>query len=131
MTPQSDLPGPMKVGFVETRDFVALVSEYFVTDDNYRAFQNFLNANPERGAVIPGTGGIRKIRWADPRRGKGKRGGLRVLYIYVPEARFLGFLHVYDKDEADDLTTEEKKELSVLAAAFRAHLLVRDKRIPE
>ena len=68
---------------------------------------------------MQGTGGLRKIRWPDPRRGKGKRGGLRVIYLYLPMARLIVFLDVYDKDEAEDLTTEDKKTFSVLAKAIR------------
>ena len=58
--------------------FTALIAEY-MEDDEYRAFQSFLAGEPEASDVIPGTGGFRKLRWADRRRGKGKRGGLRVI----------------------------------------------------
>ena len=51
----------------------------YLTDDEYRELQNRLAAAPEHGAVIPGTRGFRKLRWADPRPGKGRRGGLRVI----------------------------------------------------
>ena len=60
---------------------------------------------------MPGTGGFRKVRWQDPRRGKGKRGGLRVIYYHFSEDHQIWFLTVYDKDEASDLTSEEKKML--------------------
>lgn len=49
-------------------------------DEAYLAFQDELKKNPEAGDVIQGTGGLRKLRFGDPRRGKGKRGGLRVIY---------------------------------------------------
>jgi hypothetical protein len=65
--------------------------------------------HPEVGAVMPGTGGLRKVRWADPRRGKGKRGGLRVLYAYFPSDAQIFLIALYDKSQADDLTTKEKK----------------------
>lgn len=68
--------------FVEAPTFTAHLAEYLV-DDEYRALQAFLAADPEAGDVIPGTGGFRKLRWADPARGKGKRGGLRVIYYYL------------------------------------------------
>jgi hypothetical protein len=67
----------MKIAFRETRNFTAILEEYFSSDDEYRALQNFLMVNPERGPIIPGTGHLRKLRRADARRGKGKRGGLR------------------------------------------------------
>ena len=97
--------------------------EYFGSDDEYAKLQQFLRANPERGAVIPGTSGLRKLRWPDPRRGKGKRGGLRVIYIYVPQAHYISMLDVYDKDEAEDLTPVVRRMLSRLANELRDSLL--------
>jgi hypothetical protein len=64
------------VEFLEAPTFTALVTDY-LEDDEYRALQLFLAEDPEAGDVIPGTGGFRKLRWADRRRRKGKRGGLR------------------------------------------------------
>ena len=66
-----------------------------------------------------GCGGLRKMRWLDPRRGKGKRGGLRVIYLYLPDSQRMIFLDVYDKDEADDLTPEERKEFAATAQEIR------------
>lgn len=67
--------------------------------------------NAEAGNVIQGTGGLRKIRYADERRGKGKRGGLRVIYFWnASDAQFWLFT-VYDKDEADDLTPMQRDML--------------------
>lgn len=78
---------------------------------------------PEKGDVIADCGGLRKIRWRDKRRRKGARGGLRIIYLYVSEAdRFL-LLDVYNKDEADDLSKEERKILAKLADEYRAELL--------
>lgn len=63
---------------------------------------------PKKGDMIEGTGGLRKLRFADPKRGKGKRGGLRVIYYWqVSTYRFLLFT-LYDKDEATNLTAREK-----------------------
>lgn len=67
--------------------------------------------NPELGDVMPGTGGFRKVRWKDTRRGKGKRGGLRVIYYYLTADHQIWLFTLYDKDEATDLTTGEKKAL--------------------
>jgi hypothetical protein len=69
------------VEFIEAPTFTALVAEY-LEEDEYRALQSFLAGDPEAGDVMSGTGGFRKLRWADRRRGKGKRGGLRVIYYY-------------------------------------------------
>lgn len=63
--------------FIEAPVFTRHVSKY-LSDDEYRELQNRLAAAPEFGDGIPGTGGFRKLRWTDPRRGKGRRGGLRV-----------------------------------------------------
>jgi hypothetical protein len=68
-------------------------------------------ANPEAGDVIEGTGGLRKLRQPDPRRGKGKRGGLRVIYYWWDGKRQFWLFTLYDKDEMDDLSAKEKKAL--------------------
>ena len=70
------------LSFIETRAFTKLVLEY-LTDAEYAALQLALMANPEAGLVIPGSGGVRKLRWAAP--GRGKRGGYRIIY-YVRRA---------------------------------------------
>ena len=109
----------MKLSFVEALDFTEVVYEYFGSDTAFAAFQEVLLANPERGDVMPGCGGLRKTRWRDARRGKGTRGGLRIIYLYVPDADRVLLLDVYDKDEADDLTTDEKRSLAALAQSYR------------
>jgi hypothetical protein len=65
------------------------------------------------GDLMPGTGGFRKLRWADARRGKGRRGGLRVIYYYFASERQIWFMTLYSKDEAVDLTATEKKALKI------------------
>jgi hypothetical protein len=71
---------------------------------------------------MPGTGGFRKMRWADARRGKGRRGGLRIVYYHFPSDQQIWFMTLYDKDEASDLTTLQKK---VLKAAIEGELAAR------
>ncbi|HGP7166048.1 TPA: hypothetical protein ACLRIW_001587 [Neisseria meningitidis] len=73
----------MKAVFVELPPFERFRADYFSSEE-YRAFQNELMANPEKGDVIQGTRGLRKIRVADSKRGKGKRGGSRVIYYWAP-----------------------------------------------
>lgn len=70
-----------------------------------------LAANPKAGDVMPGTGGFRKVRWSDPRRGKGRRGGLRVIYFYFSADWQIWLMAVYGKDEMSDLSAPEKKAL--------------------
>ena len=100
----------MKLVFKETPLFTRLLADY-LTDDAYRHLQQALMETPELGDVMPGTGGFRKLRWQDSRRGKGKRGGLRVIYYYLTADNQIWFFTLYDKDEAADLTPEEKRGL--------------------
>lgn len=103
----------MKAVFIETSEFTEWVSEH-LTDDLYSSLQQELMADPEKGDVIKGCGGLRKARVADPKRKKGKRGGARVIDLHVPEARWFYMLDIYGKDEKDDLPNDEKKLLSEL-----------------
>ena len=73
-----------------------------------------------------GCGGLRKMRWPDPRRSKGKRGGLRIIYLHLPEAQIILFLKVYDKDEVDELTFDERKALAQIAGELRGAALQRN-----
>lgn len=109
----------MKAVFIETSEFTEWVREH-LTDDLYSALQQELMADPEKGDVIKGCGGLRKVRIADPKRGKGKRGGARIIYLHVPEARWFYLLDSYGKDEKDDLAKDEKKLLSELCDELRA-----------
>jgi hypothetical protein len=99
-----------RMEFLEAPAFARYVSGY-LTDDEYRELQNRPAAAPEHGDVIPGTGGFRKLRWIDPRRGKGRRGGLRVIYYYFPGEQQIWLITLYDKDEASDLTPKERQAL--------------------
>ncbi|MBX7132249.1 MAG: hypothetical protein K1X67_06185 [Fimbriimonadaceae bacterium] len=88
---------------IESTDFTSNVLGYFGSDEAYAQFQSELAEQPDKGQVIKGASPLRKLRWGDRRRGMGKRGGLRVIYIHVPDLRVLFMLDVYGKDEADDL----------------------------
>jgi len=96
--------------FVEAPAFTRHLSGD-LSDDDYRKLQAGLSASSESGDVMPGTGGFRKLRWADARRGKGRRGGLRIIYYYFPSDHQIWFMTLYDKSEASDLTAKEKKAL--------------------
>ena len=96
--------------FIETPVFTEVLQDY-LSDDEYRELQLFLTLQPEVGEVMPGTGGFRKLRWADQRRGKGKRGGLRVIYYYLVADTVIWFFTLYDKEEAADLSPREKRLL--------------------
>jgi len=96
--------------FVETRAFTRWLKEY-LTDDEYRRLQAFLASSPEAGDLIPATGGLRKLRWSQQKRGKGKRGGVRVIYCLFPEDLQIYLMTLYDKEEANDLTPDQKRFL--------------------
>ena len=96
--------------FIETPAFTRRVRSY-LDDDSYGELQNSLHANPDLGDLMPGTGGFRKIRWADARRSKGRRGGLRIIYYYFRSDHQIWLMTLYDKGEAADLTAKEKKAL--------------------
>ena len=103
----------VKALFVELPAFAKYRSEY-LSEEAFRGLQNFLMATPEAGDVIEGTGGLRKLRYADATRGKGKRGGLRVIYYWwVSGAQFWLFT-LYNKDEMVDLSPKERKLLKDL-----------------
>jgi len=100
----------MKAVFVETPVFEKRRSDY-LNDDEYLELQCSLLQAPRKGDAIQGTGGLRKIRWADAHRGKGKRGGTRVIYYYYADGPQFWMFTIYDKDEATDLTKEQKNSL--------------------
>ena len=89
----------MKASFVELPPFERTRKDY-MDDDAYRPLQFELMGNPTAGDVMEGTGGLRKLRQADPRRGKGKRGGLRVIYYGWSGGGQFWLFAVYDKDQA-------------------------------
>lgn len=104
--------------FIETPPFTRRHIE-FLSGDELRLLQNVLAESPEIGDVIPGCGGVRKMRWRDEERGKGKRGGCRVLYLSVEQAECIYLLMIYGKDKKEDLTADEKRILTHLAERIR------------
>jgi hypothetical protein len=100
----------MKALFVELPPFSRFRGDY-LTDEAFRGLQNELMQNPAAGDVIEGTGGLRKLRQGDAQRGKGRRGGLRVIYFWWEARRQFWLFTLYDKDEMADLSAKEKKAL--------------------
>ncbi|APZ43340.1 type II toxin-antitoxin system RelE/ParE family toxin [Acidihalobacter ferrooxydans] len=90
--------------FIETPTFTRLILE-LLTDDEYRELQNLLIEDPERGEIIKGGGGIRKVRYALP--GRGKSGGIRVIYYLVAKESQILMLLAYPKSRKDNLTDRE------------------------
>jgi len=94
--------------FIETSAFTRQVTS-LLTDEEYRQLQVALSARPDFGAVIPGSGGLRKARWSMAK--KGKRGGVRVIYYWVVAQDQILMLFMYPKSERDDLTPQQLKIL--------------------
>ncbi len=80
-----------------------------MTDGEYRILQEVLVDNPKLGDVIRGSAGLRKVRWKIP--GKGKRGGLRIIYYYFEQDMQIYMIFAYKKNEQSDLTAEQVKML--------------------
>ena len=98
---------------LETSIFTKRVTT-LVSDDEYRSLQLELISRPNAGNLIPGSGGLRKIRWS--RGQKGKRGGLRYIYFWVVRQNKILMLMVYAKNERSDLTHEQLKTMRNLVA---------------
>jgi hypothetical protein len=94
--------------FIETTSFTKYLNNY-LNDNEYRELQKFLIEQPEAGALIQGTGGLRKLRWSVDN--KGKRGGVRVIYYWQISKDQIYFFTLYAKNEMTDLSIEDKKAL--------------------
>ena len=94
--------------FVETKLFTRLVQEY-LSDDEYSQLQQAIIANPEIGSVIPGSGGVRKMRWGVA--GRGKRGGLRIIYFLRTRHGQIWMLTLYAKNVAENISAHFLKQI--------------------
>jgi len=94
--------------FIETTVFTHHLAE-LMSDDKYRLLQKELITNPGRGVLIRHSGGLRKLRWAAE--GRGKRGGLRVIYYWAVTDHQIFMLYVYPKTKQDDLTPAQLRTL--------------------
>lgn len=102
---------------VETPTFVRQTDKLF-SEDEKRELIDFLAANPLAGDEIPGTGGVRKVRFAAS--GRGKRGGARIIYYYLDDAMPIYALLAYAKADKTDMTPDEKRIVSALVASLKA-----------
>ncbi|WP_330927187.1 type II toxin-antitoxin system RelE/ParE family toxin [Candidatus Sororendozoicomonas aggregata] len=98
--------------FVEASIFTKIITQ-LMTDDDYRAMQEAMIAQPDIGSLIKGTGGLRKFRWKLD--SSGKRGGARIIYYWQVNEDTFYMLYAYSKNRQTDLTSAEKKALSELA----------------
>lgn len=113
---------------METTWFTKSLKSFFSSDQDYADFQDYLSEQPEKGDVIEGSGGLRKIRWADKERGQGKRGGCRIPYLHIPDyGRFL-LIDIYRKNQQDNFSPEDLKDFRRLIQDYR-HTLARIERL--
>lgn len=97
--------------FIETSLFTKYRSSY-LNDEDYRSLQDYLIEQSEAGALIQGTGGLRKLRWNMG--AKGKRGGIRIIYYFELKKSHIYLMTLYSKNEMTDLSAKEKKLLKQL-----------------
>ena len=94
--------------FIETKLFSRLLGEY-LTDDEYAELQTALADAPDRGALVPGSGGVRKLRWSQA--GRGKRGGIRVIYYAKTHEGVIWMLTIYAKNEEQSIPAQVLRKI--------------------
>ena len=107
---------PPEITVLQLPKFKAEATE-LIGADGIEALAVYLIDHPDAGDVIPGAGGARKLRWAA--KGKGKRGGARIIYLYMMVASRIYLLRCYAKNVKADLTADEKKDLLQIAAHLK------------
>jgi mRNA-degrading endonuclease RelE of RelBE toxin-antitoxin system len=95
--------------FIETTAFTKLLSSY-LTDDEYRALQTYLMQKPDAGNIVKGSGGVRKVRWAQD--GKGKSGGVRIIYYWKKTDHEVWMLTMYSKTERSTIPGHILKQIA-------------------
>ncbi|KEQ17570.1 type II toxin-antitoxin system RelE/ParE family toxin [Endozoicomonas numazuensis] len=95
--------------FIETSKFTKLLSDY-LSDDEYRMLQWHLQEKPESGDIVRGSGGVRKVRWAPE--GKGKSGGVRVIYYWKKSDYEIWMLTIYSKSEQATIPSHILKKIA-------------------
>ena len=95
--------------FIETTVFTKLVYDY-LNDEEYTGLQHYLLNRPNAGNIIPGSGGVRKLRWAIE--GRGKRGGIRVIYYWKVSEAEIWLITLYAKNEASTISPQILKKIA-------------------
>ena len=101
--------------FLETSIFTKRITE-LISDSDYHLVQLELSVRPDSGDIIKGSGGIRKLRWAGS--GRGKRGGIRVIYYFVSQDNQVFMLYAYPKSKSDDLSQQQIKQLKAVVQEY-------------
>lgn len=107
----------MSISFVETPLFTRQIVEN-VSDEDYRAFQRELLADPERGELLVGCHGLRKVRMALG--GRGKSGGARVIYLHLPEDHIIYLFLLFKKSDQANLSKAQRNQLGLLADQIKS-----------
>ncbi|MBI3241293.1 MAG: type II toxin-antitoxin system RelE/ParE family toxin [Chloroflexi bacterium] len=95
--------------FVETSAFTKLIYSY-LSDNEYLGLQVFLLKYPEAGKIVPGSGGVRKLRWMMA--GKGKRGGVRVIYYFKKQDNEIWMLTIYGKSDRENIPAHILRQIA-------------------
>jgi len=95
--------------FIEATAFTKYVYDY-LSEDEYQGLQNYLLQYPETGKVVPGSGGVRKIRWRMA--GKGKSGGVRAIYYFKKQDDEIWLLTIYSKSEEENIPAHVLREIA-------------------
>ncbi len=106
--------------FVSLKEFDTLWKSIGFDDEDLRDVETFLIVKPQYGKVISGTGGLRKMRWALP--GKGKSGGIRILYVDFPDQEVLYFISLIKKNEKENISKEDKNTISQIINSIEKNL---------
>jgi mRNA-degrading endonuclease RelE of RelBE toxin-antitoxin system len=101
--------------FLETSVFTKQITD-LISDEEYQRLQRDLLINPLAGKLIKNTGGLRKLRWGIESKGRGKRGGIRIIYYYIASQSKVFMLVAYEKGKKDDLTQKERAVLRKLVS---------------
>ena len=117
----------MRLSFVHLESFRAKWRGYGLTDEDLQALEAMIMQHPEKGVVMSGTGGVRKIRFAPPSWHTGKRGATRVCYVWFVESEVCGLVWVFAKNEQPNLGAKDKALVRTIVEGLRTELARKEK----
>jgi hypothetical protein len=112
----------VRLTFVQLRMYLDDARRLRLTDDDQRSLEDLLLANPAAGAVMQGTGGLRKLRHAPQSRSGGKSGGVRICYAYFPRFAHVYFVVAFAKNEQSNLTPRQRRTMYELIREIEGYL---------
>ena len=107
----------MRRMFIETNEFRKRWTKLGLSEEDLRELEGFLLEHPEAGDMVQGTGGVRKIRWARP--GRGRSGGVRAIYVDFADRETTWLITVFGKNEKVDLSAEERREIKLFVKRIK------------